>query len=162
MGDVVKMVQGKTVELGVLERMTLLNVLPKEGTFLNLKLVRVKREELSFTEEENRRLQFRNIIQGDQQMLQWNLNAVVNKATGDLVTAPSEVLGQMVAKDPEAFEVTPACPPKEFTFGPVIEGLIVKALKDLDKQEKITQDHYSLYEKFMEGHEDEPGEETCH
>ncbi len=162
MGDVVKMVQGKTMELGVLERMTLLNILPKEGTFLNLKLVRVKREELSFTEEENRRLQFRQIQQGDQQMLQWNLNAVVNKATGELVIAHSEVLGQIVAKDPEAFEVSPACPPKEFTFGTVLEGLIVKALKDLDKAEKITQDHYSIYEKFMEGHEDESDGATRH
>ncbi len=162
MGDVVKMVQGKTMELGVLERMTLLNILPKEGTFLNLKLVRVKREELSFTEEENRRLQFRQIQQGDQQMLQWNLNAVVNKATGELVIAHSEVLGQIVAKDPEAFEVSPACPPKEFTFGKVLEGLIVKALKDLDKAEKITQDHYSIYEKFMEGHEDESDGATRH
>jgi hypothetical protein len=139
MGDVVEMKAvkvGKKVELDVLERMTLMSILPKEGTFLNLKLLRVIREELSFTEEENKALQFRQIVQGDQQMVGWNTTTV----------------------DPETSEQRLACPPKEFVFGEVVEGLIVKALTDLDKAEKITADHYSLYEKFMEGHEENPGE----
>ena len=156
MGDVVEMKAvkvGKKVELDVLERLTLSNVLPKEGTFLNLRLLRVVKEDLSFTEEENKALQFR---QADQ-MLMWNTIAIVNKETGEIVKAPNEILVQMAAKDPDLFDVKPACPPKEFVFGEVVEGLIVKALKDLDKAEKITQDHYSLYEKFMEGHEENPG-----
>ena len=165
MGDVVEMKAvkvGKKVELDVLERLTLSALLPKEGTFLNLRLLRVIKEELSFTEEENRALQFRQITQGDQQMLVWNTIAVVNKETGETVRAPNELLVQMVTKDPEAFEQKPAYLPKEFVFGEVMEGIIVKTLKDLDKAEKLTADHYSLYEKFMEGHEENPDGETRH
>ena len=163
MGDVVEMKAvkvGKKVELDVLERLTLSNVLPKEGTFLNLRLLRVVKEELSFTEEENRALQFRQ----DGQMLMWNSVCLTNKATGEIVKAPNEVLVQMAQKDPAGadFQMAPACPPKEFVFGEVVEGLIVKALKDLDKAEKITAEHYSLYEKFMEGHEENPDGETRH
>lgn len=156
MGDVVEMKAvkvGKKMELNVLERFGLLGILPKEGSFLNLKLVRLVREELSFTEAENKALQFRTV----NQMILWNSICLTNKATGEIVKAPNDVLVQMAQKDPDAFEVAPACPNKEILFGETIEGLIVKALKDLDKSEKITEDHYSLYEKFMEGHEENPG-----
>jgi hypothetical protein len=157
MAKVVKMgkkkIQGKAVELDVLERITLLSILPKEGTFLNLKLVRLVREDLSFTEEENNGLQFRNVVQGDQQMMVWNVLAVTLKKTGAIVKAPSEILSQMLEKDPDLFDVAPSCPPKEFIFGETIEGIIVKSLTELDKAAKITQEHYSLYEKFMEGKE---------
>lgn len=52
------------MELNVLERMLLLNLLPAEGSFTNLKLLRTARENLSFTEEENKQLNFRQ--KGDQ------------------------------------------------------------------------------------------------
>lgn len=152
MGEVVEMVRGKTVELNVLERLGLLGLLPKEGTFLNLKLVRLIREELSFTEEENKELQFRQ----ENQMVMWNNIAVTTKTTGEIVKAPAEILQKMLEKDPDAFDMRPSCPAKKFVFGEVIEGIIVKALKDLDMAEKITEEHYSLYEKFMEG-KDNPG-----
>jgi hypothetical protein len=119
MGEVVEMVP--KMKLNVLERLILQNLLPKEGSFLNLKLLRVVKEELSFDEAENKALQFRQDT-GENPMLRW---------TPDV------------------------CPDKEFTFGAVVRGIIVKALTDLDKAEKITQDHYSLYEKFMENNEPE-------
>jgi hypothetical protein len=149
MSEVVEMKKGKKVGLNVLERFGLLGILPREGTFLNLKLLRVIREELSFTETENETLQFRQ----EGQMMSWNSIALMNKATGEIVKAPNEVLMQMVAKDPDAFDVAKACPDKEFVFGETVEGLIIKALKDIDKAGKITEEQYSLYEKFMEGHE---------
>jgi len=55
------------VKLNVLERLMALNLLPKEGTFTNLKLIRVAREELSFNEAENKALNFQQV--GDQ--LKW-------------------------------------------------------------------------------------------
>jgi len=149
MKDAEKM--GKSVPLNTLERtVLLLGLLPKEGSFSNLKLVRLLREELSFTEEENRALQFRT----ENQMIMWNTISLVNKETGDVVKGTDQVLLAMARKDPEAFEVKPACPEKEIYCGETMETLVIKALKDLDKAEKITEDHYSLYEKFMEGHEE--------
>ena len=48
------------MELKVIERMVLLNVLPVTGTLINLRLVRELREGLSFSDEENQSLAFKN------------------------------------------------------------------------------------------------------
>lgn len=42
-----------------------------------------------------------------------------------------------------------AVEPKEIVFGDITKGLIVDALKKLDKLEKLTQQHISVYEKFV-------------
>ncbi|GAI92745.1 unnamed protein product [marine sediment metagenome] len=42
-----------------------------------------------------------------------------------------------------------AVSPKEIVFGDVAKGLIVDALTKLDKEEKLTQQHITLYEKFI-------------
>ena len=47
------------MELGVFDRLILLNILPKEGDFTTLKIVRKLREDLSFTEEEHKALEFK-------------------------------------------------------------------------------------------------------
>jgi len=57
------------VELTVLERLVLSGLLPKEGNFTNLKLVRQLKEELSFNDIENQKLKF--IQEGDQ--VKWNM-----------------------------------------------------------------------------------------
>ena len=99
------------VKLNVLERLLLVNLLPAEGTFSNLKLLRVTREEISFTEKENKKLGF--IQEGGN--IQWS----------DTVE------------------------PKEIEFGEVIAKLVVNALKKLDKEEKLRDEHISLYEAFI-------------
>ncbi len=100
------------LKFSVLERLILLNVLPQEANFFNFKLLRVVKEELSFTEEENKLLNFRQV---DKQTV-WD----------DTVQ------------------------PKEIVIGEVVTEMIKKALKELDGKEKLTQDHISLYEKFIE------------
>ena len=47
------------MELKVFDRMILLNILPKEGDYTTLKIIRKLQEELSFSEEEHKGLQFR-------------------------------------------------------------------------------------------------------
>lgn len=63
------------MKLDVLERLIALNLLPKEGTFTNLKLIRVAREELSFNEEEHKALQF----QQNGELLQWKQDVKIFK-----------------------------------------------------------------------------------
>ncbi len=46
-----------------------------------------------------------------------------------------------------------AVKPKEIAFGDVAKELVVEALKKLDEQKKLTQLHFSLYEKFVIGEE---------
>jgi hypothetical protein len=113
-------------KVNVVERLMLLSLLPKEGSFTNLRLLRVVKEALSFSEAENKKLKFKQ-TEGPDGV------PVVNWTPG-VVAA------------------------KVIFFGDVVEKIIRDELVRLDKAEKITENHYSLYEKFMEGHEGESGE----
>jgi len=72
------------MDLSVVERLILMNLLPNEGTYVNLKLVRVAREELSFSDEEVKLLQF--VQDGEQ--VKWNMEANILKdvTLGEVVT----------------------------------------------------------------------------
>ena len=100
------------MKLNVLERLILLNLLPKEGSFANIKLLRVARENLSFNEKENKDLNFQQV---DTQ-LNWT-----NGVVGD----------------------------KPIELGEIVTQMVVKALKKLNDEEKITEEHASIYEKFI-------------
>ena len=108
------------MELNVLERIVLVNTLPREGNFKNLKLLRIIKEEISFSEEENKALNFRQ--EGDQ--LKWD-NAIADGKPIDII------------------------PLKEINFGETVTELIVESLKSLNDQGKLTENHFSIYEKFI-------------
>ena len=101
------------MDLNVLERLVLSNVLPKEGNFTTLKLVRQLREALSFDELEHKKL---NFIQ-DKDQVRWNESA-------DVV--------------------------KNFEVGETVMKMIADTLEKMDKEEKLRDEHFSLYEKFVE------------
>ena len=109
------------MKLSVLDRIMLLNVLPKEGSFANLKILRIVRENISFNEEENGLLKFKQ----DGERTVWNDTVV---SDGKLV---------------------PTVPELEFTIGKVVTNLIVEELRRLNDEQKLTESHFSLYEKFM-------------
>jgi hypothetical protein len=122
-----------SMQLTVFERLTLLNILPREGNFLTLKILREMRENLSFSEEEHKMLQFKNA--GDKV-----------KEDSDEVVPEGKVLWNM------AGDVV-----KDVGFGEKATDIIVERLKTLDKEKKLTDAHFSLYEKFVLGKE--PGKE---
>jgi len=103
------------MKLNTFERLILLAILPREGNFITLKIIRQLREALSFTEEEVKVLKF--VQDAEKQMTTWNLDA--DK-------------------------------PKEINMGEKATDLIVEALKKLDKGMKLTDQHFELYEKFVE------------
>ena len=103
------------LKLSVYERLVLLNILPKEGNFITLKIVRQLREGLSFNEK--------------------------------------EIKETKLAIDPEKGTATweqEKDPNKEIEIGREAKKVIVEALEKLDKDAKLTQEHFSLYEKFVE------------
>lgn len=100
------------MELGVFDRLILLNILPKEGDFTTLKIVRKLREDLSFTEAEHKALQF----QQNEGTIKWQTEADI---------------------------------PKEIQIGEKATDIIVEVLKKLDKDKKLTDQHVSVYEKFV-------------
>jgi len=104
-------------ELSVLERLVLLGILPKEGDFTTLKLVRKLRENLSFDEGEHEKLKF--VQDGDQ--VRWNETALE---------------------------------PKHVAIGEKMRDVIIGALKKLDDEKKLREEHFSLYEKFVENKQD--------
>ena len=103
------------MNLAVFERLVLLSILPKEGNFITLKIVRQLREGLSFNEKEIKEVKL-------------SIDPEKGNATWD------------ASKDPN----------KEVEIGREAKKIIVDALEKLDKDSKLTQEHFSLYEKFVE------------
>lgn len=107
--------------LNVLERLVLLNLLPKEGDFTTLKLVRVAREDLSFNDIENQKLKFTQAKGPDDKgQVTWNMEAAKEMSK------------------------------REFQIGEVMTIKIVDELKKLNDGGKLTDEHFTLYEKFVE------------
>ena len=52
------------MQLNIMERMILLNILPNEGDYSTLKILRQLREELSFSEEEHKIVNFERTPEG--------------------------------------------------------------------------------------------------
>jgi len=109
------------MKLSVLERLVLLNLLPKEGDFTTLKLVRVAREDLSFNDIENQRLKFQS-LEGPEGKgsVQWDMEVAKELAN------------------------------REFQIGEMMTIKIVEELKKLESDKKLTDEHFTLYEKFVE------------
>lgn len=104
-------------ELTVVERLVLLNILPKEGDFTTIKLLRKLRENLSFDEDEHKKLNF--VQDGDQ--VKWNQEALADK---------------------------------QIAIGEKMADIIQDALKKLNTEKKLTNEHFTLYEKFVENREE--------
>ena len=101
------------MELNVKDRLLLLSVLPKEGNITTLKIVRKLREDLSFSEEEHKELNF----QESDGKLAWDM-----AANGD----------------------------KEIEIGEKASNVIVEALKELDRNKKLHEEHLPIWEMFIE------------
>lgn len=100
------------MKLNVMERLMTLNLLPASGSFANIKLLRVAKENLSFDDLEHKKLKF---VQNGE-TLNWDQSADVGE--------------------------------KEIVLGEVVTQMIVKELKKLDEGEKLTEQHFSVFEKF--------------
>lgn len=100
------------MELTIFERLILLSILPQEGNFMTLKIVRQMREDLSFSEEEHKTLNFKQ----ENDRIVWNQT--------------SEKI-------------------KNVSLGEKAIEIIADALKKLDDSKKLTEQHFSLYEKFV-------------
>jgi hypothetical protein len=103
------------LKLNTFDRLILLNILPREGDFTTLKIIRKLRETLSFSEEEHKRLQFKQDGEGK---VSWQTN-------GDIE--------------------------KDITIGEKATDIICDVLKKLDKDKKLKEEHFSVYEKFIGG-----------
>lgn len=107
------------MKLEVHERIALLNILPKEGDYAALKTLRRAREMLSFTPEEIKLYEITSSV----------------GANGIPQTSWSSQKAAENIKD---------CPVDEYTT-----NLIRESLQTMSKKHKLTDEYYSLYEKFI-------------
>ena len=74
------------MKLTVTERLIIQQLLPEKGTFINLRLIREAREDLSFNEEENKLMNFRP-HPNNQENIVWDETGYTKEITfGDVVS----------------------------------------------------------------------------
>jgi hypothetical protein len=100
------------VKLDVGERMVVISILPKEGNFLTLRVLRTLVSRIGLTAEEIK--EFEVVQEGDR--IVWNQ---------------------------KGYELL------EFDLADVELDIIKQELKKLDSENKLTQDMFSIYEKFI-------------
>jgi hypothetical protein len=108
------------MKLSVKDRMALNGLLPREGTFANMKILHELRMHLSLSEEEHKELSVSETPQSDGRLyLTWDADAA---AKAD----------------------------KEIPIGEKANDLLVEELKKLNEEGKLTEDTYPLYDRFVE------------
>jgi hypothetical protein len=137
------------MKLSVLERITLQNILPAKGSYTNLKLLRVAREELSFTDAENKVLNFRQIGEGEKARTVWNTSQLVDKSTNKPVQGDNEFVMKLVNSNPDNYEMRPVLEDVDIELGEVVTQMIIKELKKLEDSESLDQSLFTLFEKFV-------------
>lgn len=135
------------MNLTVFERLVLLSVLPKEGDFITLKLMRKLREGLSFNEKEINDIDFKFL---------WRCPKC-QKAEVTAQTLKCEDCGIYMAPAGQATwdEGKAALVVKDVHIGDKMRALCESTLKRLSDEKKLTEQHMSLYEKFVEQTEGE-------
>ena len=75
------------MKLNVHDRLMLQSLLPKEGNFINLKLVRKAKEALSFNEEELKALNIKEVVVDGKGRVTWDMQADTPKEVplGDII-----------------------------------------------------------------------------
>jgi len=133
------------LKLTIIERLSLLDLLPKEGSFVTLKLVRKLRETLSFTEKEIDIISFMN---GWQCPKCKNTKFSSTKPLCDDCKIGMLPIGQVTWDESKEATIL-----KDIHIGKSMRELCVFALKDLSEQGKLKENHMSLYIKFVKTEE---------
>jgi len=106
------------MKLNLIERFTILKILPQEGNFATLKILNNLRLSLAPSEEESKEFEIRpEVMEGEQATkIVWN---------------------------------TKGQEEREVEVGEKATDIIIESLKSLDKSKKLNNEHFSIYEKFI-------------
>jgi hypothetical protein len=135
------------MKLDVFERILLQNILPREGDYITLKLVRKLREALSFSEKENDTLHFKYHWRCPK-CSKVELLPEVGKCPDCDIYMVSDGKVTWDEKD----EVV-----KDVHMGDKMLALCTTTLKKLSDDGRMEEQHMSLYEKFVKGDEEDDG-----
>lgn len=148
---------GKNMELKVAERLMLLNLLPKEGDIVTLRVIRDAQQAIGLTEEELEALEIHSPEQGICQnpdcKFRWDLPEGAKETgacprCGSKDVAQGRDAGRLIWKGE-------ADVPKEIPIGKKALQVIVDALKEASDNKALNLQQLALYEKFVPPVEDE-------
>lgn len=114
------------IKLNLQERLVFLSLLPKENNFTTLRIVRKVSKDIGVTDEEYKEFGIKPTGEGQ---VQWATNKDPKKKEEEFKKTQEE---------------------KEFEIGEIAIQLIKTELENLDKEKKLTQEHFPLYEKVVE------------
>ena len=126
------------VNLSVVERLTLGNLLPKEGNFATLKVVESTQDLIGFTEEEHAILQFKHA--GEKYLIE-------DKDGNPVLDEDGKPLMGMVP--PGSLRWQNKIGEKEFDIGVKATDIIVGILEKMNTDKKLKMEHKTLYQKFV-------------
>lgn len=129
------------MELGIFDRLILLNILPKEGDFTTIKIIRKLREELSFSEEEHNALKFQIPAKCE------DCDEVVLVPMGK-ASEKCSCGGKLIPSSNIQWKAD-ADKPKDVQIGEKAMDVIKDTLLKLSKDKKLTEQHLNVYTKFM-------------
>jgi len=133
------------MKLTVMERLILMAILPGQGDYTTLKLVRKLRESLSFSESEHKELDFQT-----QQKCPKCENSVFSEVPVQCEGCGIPMQSTSFMKwNPKANLV------KDVHMGDKTKEIITSTLKRLDEQKQLTQQTASIYERFIPDGDDE-------
>jgi hypothetical protein len=132
------------MKLTVFERLTLQNILPREGDFITLKLVRKLREALAFSEKEIAEINFRN---------HWKCPECQRvELSAEVIKCPDcgiyMILAGQVTWDEDKAII------KDVHMGDTMLALCKTTIKKLSDEQKLKEEQMSLYQKFVEAEEE--------
>ena len=148
----------ENLKLTIPERLALLGVLPEQGSFADLKIIQGVKMELSFSEDEVKEWDIRNVqrfdfVAGEEKGKvtardEFEAKKIMEKEfPGEIkITPDTEFKAQIAWGKPG---VLPETYVKEFDFGDRSESIIKSAFKKFDREGKLTPHHISVYEKFI-------------
>jgi len=137
------------LKLTVYERIVLQNILPQEGDFITLKLVRKLKEALAFSEKEIAEINFRS---------HWKCPKCGKvEISAEMPKCPDCGIYMIPAGSVTWDETKAKKVVKDVFMGAKMLALCESTLKKLSDEGKLTEQHMSLYEKFVEGEKE--GEE---
>jgi len=135
------------MKMTVIERIQLQNLLPAQGDFITLKLIRKLRESLSFSEKEIAEISFKN---------HWKCDICSTKEIASQVPKCPKCgeymmpAGMVNWDEAKAVKVI-----KDVHMGRTMRDLCRSVLQKLSDNKELTEQTMPLYEKFVEADDEE-------
>ena len=134
------------MKLTVYERIVLQNILPAQGDFITLKLVRKLKETLAFNEKEIAEIDFKNHWKCPKCEKVEITSEMPKCPDCDVYMAPA---GSVTWNEEKAKKVV-----KDVHMGSKMETLCRTTLQKLSDEKTMTEQHFSLFEKFVKAEEE--------